>query len=127
MKVAKRKLIVVDDDQAMANFVYEVGDALGFDVRTTFDGVQFLELLGEEPANVVVIDVVMPVMDGIEILQKLAKFKVQPSIILMSGYNHMTVTKKLGLSLGLSIIGDLHKPFRISELTELLDQIPPAE
>ncbi|MCP4041153.1 MAG: response regulator [Gammaproteobacteria bacterium] len=125
--MAKRKLIVVDDDQAMANFVHEVGDALGFDVRTTFDGVRFLELLGEEPANVVVIDVVMPVMDGIEILQKLAKFKVRPSIILMSGYDHMTVTKKLGLSLGLPIIGDLHKPFRISELTELLDQIPPAE
>jgi EAL domain-containing protein (putative c-di-GMP-specific phosphodiesterase class I)/CheY-like chemotaxis protein len=76
----------------------------------------------ESDTSVILLDLVMPEMDGIEILRLLGERNCRARVILMSGINIRVIetAKKLAESLGLTVIGHLQKPFPIGQLQEML-------
>lgn len=119
----KPKLIVVDDNQEMAKAVREMAEMSGFEVRSAFDGAGFEDVWRGFKAEVLVLDLLMPDVDGIEILRRLADRNEQPAIILMSGKNehNLKMAYELGIAHHQNVIGTLTKPFAIANLQELLD------
>lgn len=118
----KPRLIVVDDEPDMANLVKGRAELLGFETRTVASGKELLSILSSGIPDFIVLDLVMPDMDGIEVLEALAAKGSQAIIILISGYEgqYLEIAGTLGSAHGLNILGTLNKPFRIEELDMLL-------
>ena len=77
-------ILVVDDDQDLLLFLGERLHALGYDVLTAGNGKEGLELLHSQSVNGVLLDLHMPVMGGMTMLEKLGNPLENPPVIVMS-------------------------------------------
>lgn len=91
-------IALVDDDQHILTSVSMALEAEGFQVRTYKDGEDALRGLARQPADLAVLDIKMPRMDGMELLQKLRKSTQMPVIFLTSKDDE--VDEVLGLRMG---------------------------
>ena len=80
-----RRLLVLDDDADVADTVALVARSHGFDVRTTASPDEFFEWVESWSPSHVAVDLLMPAMDGIEILRALASAHCSSRVIVMSG------------------------------------------
>ncbi|MFN8926648.1 MAG: response regulator, partial [Rhodospirillales bacterium] len=92
------RIALVDDDRNILTSVSMTLEAEGFEVRTFGDGEEALKGLGARPADLVVADIKMPRMDGIELLTRLRQSGPIPVIFLTS--KDEEVDELLGLKLG---------------------------
>ncbi|MGI8999593.1 MAG: response regulator, partial [Candidatus Limnocylindria bacterium] len=65
------RVVVVDDDEALRNAVRRALRLEGYDVATAVDGADALNQLGTLRADLVVLDVLMPVLDGVTVCRRL--------------------------------------------------------
>ena len=91
-------IALVDDDQHILTSVSMALEAEGFQVRTYKDGEDALRGLSRQPVDLAVLDIKMPRMDGMELLQKLRKASHMPVIFLTSKDDE--VDEVLGLRMG---------------------------
>ena len=73
-------------------------------------------------------DIVMPDMDGVELLSKLAELKADCPIIVMSGYDgkYLDSVSLIAEAKGLTVLGTLRKPFAVRDLEKLVARVKPA-
>jgi two-component system sensor histidine kinase and response regulator WspE len=64
------RLLIVDDEEMNREFLHELLTEQGYDVKTAVDGVEALELLKSEPFHLVLSDLKMPRMNGIELIRQ---------------------------------------------------------
>ena len=83
------------------------------------DGLQALDLAEREKADILITDIRMPVLDGLELCERLHKISPKTQIILISGYADFSYAQK-GIELG--VLGYCLKPLNISELQRLLSK-----
>jgi EAL domain-containing protein (putative c-di-GMP-specific phosphodiesterase class I)/ActR/RegA family two-component response regulator len=125
----KRKILVIDDDSDMAEFVSTAAQAMGFDCTATTNAKSFLDALAPDTA-LILLDLLLPEIDGVELLRLLGEQKCKAGIVLMSGVGKRVreTAEQLARILGLSIVGHLQKPFRLADLEEVLSKcaVPPT-
>ena len=68
---AKLKVLVVDDEQYLREFYQDLLTRQGFDVSTATNGKEALDLVASGQPNLILLDIMMPVMDGMEVLKNL--------------------------------------------------------
>jgi len=126
--MTKPKLIVVDDDPGMAKLVKAAGESSGFDVLITTSAREFQKTWAENTSSVIVMDIVIPEMDGVELLMWLAEQNCSAPIILISGYGgkYLEMTKTLATDKKVKIVGTLTKPFKIDDLEKMLKEALPS-
>jgi DNA-binding NtrC family response regulator len=121
---ARPSVLLVDDDAAVLD-----GLALGlgerFDVRTARDGEEALERLASSPVDVVVLDLVMPRMDGCRFLhERRRRGLTTPVVIASAALDLAALSRQLGVSLY------VQKPFALGALEQAIDKAlgprPPA-
>jgi len=119
---AQLRLLVVDDDQLVGETICRMARREEFEARFTCDPNRFLELVDGWLPDAVAIDLVMPEVDGVEVLRRLAKKRSSVGIILTSGVAHrvLDAARRSAHEHGLNILGVLPKPFRQADLSELL-------
>lgn len=93
-----RTIALVDDDQNILTSVTFALEAEGFKVRTYKDGAQALDGLGRQPADLAILDIKMPRLDGMELLNRLRQKSNLPVIFLTSKDDE--VDEVLGLRMG---------------------------
>jgi len=71
--VRKKKILAVDDEKAIVRLVQVNLEREGYEVVTAYDGREALEKVASERPDLIVLDVMMPYMDGFEVLQQLKK------------------------------------------------------
>ena len=128
------RIVLIDDDRVVGEIVSGLANSMGLQCSVTRTPDEFFRHIGPE-TGVIILDLVMPEMDGIEILRLLGERNCKARIILMSGINIRVIetAKKLAQSLGLTVIGHLQKPFPIPQLQQMLtanfapDKPAPAE
>jgi DNA-binding NtrC family response regulator len=83
---ATTKVLVVDDEEAQRTALASMVALWGYTVETAQDGQEALEKLAEFPAHVVVCDMMMPRMDGTELLKRLRSQPDAPPVIIQTAY-----------------------------------------
>ncbi len=111
-KLDKQTILVVDDDKAIAESTSIYLKNEGFNVLTTYNGIEALNILDANTVHLIILDIMMPKMDGITAMLKVRESKNIP-IILLSAKSEET-DKILGLSLGADDY--ITKPFSPLEL-----------
>jgi DNA-binding NtrC family response regulator len=89
-------VLVVDDEPVIRRFAARALIENGFGVHEADDGAMALELIrsGEVRPSVVVCDIVMPRMNGVQLLESLSTFRPGLPVILMSGYGAAELAKR---------------------------------
>ena len=118
------KLIVIDDEAHLARFVCDVAAQSGFDAEQCNDGGIFKKKYNKY-ADVIILDLMMPEVDGVEIIRFMAEIQCDAQLILMSGFDSSVLhsAEKLAIEHRLNFAGSLNKPFRAHELRHLLSTL----
>ena len=121
------RLLVIDDEPALAEFVAHVASDCDFLPVLTADDRGFREAFRAERPDLVVLDLGMPGMDGVELLRFLADEGNKAPVLIISGFDRRVLESafRLGEALGLEMIGPLEKPVRLEELERLLSELRP--
>ncbi len=83
------KILVIDDERSIRNIIGELLEMEGHTVRTAENGVQGYEMIGGEAFDLVISDIKMPEMDGIELLDKLIETHPDTTVIMISGHGNI--------------------------------------
>ncbi|MBC7954037.1 MAG: EAL domain-containing response regulator [Rhodospirillaceae bacterium] len=118
------RLLVIDDEPDFANFVARVAESCAYEVRTTDNPTEFRALCTQWRPSHIILDLVMPEADGVELLRYLAGVLCSARIWIMSGFDGRVVdaARRIGTERGLDIVGTLQKPMRAKELRAVLEQ-----
>ncbi|HEY0069434.1 MAG TPA: response regulator transcription factor [Chloroflexia bacterium] len=106
------QILVVDDERSLVDLVRSYLEAEGLVVHAAYDGQTALELAARHSPDVVVLDIMMPGLDGIEVCRRLRQFS--NAYVLMLTSKSQEVDKLIGLSVGADDY--LTKPFSPREL-----------
>jgi CheY-like chemotaxis protein len=114
--MAMGRIVVIDDEPLILRATKRLLQGLGHRVRAYANGRIAVELMRRERADVVLVDLHMDEMDGIQVLFRLLALDHPPAVIVMSGDGKTPIRERLA-ELGLiERVGSLGKPFTVSEL-----------
>jgi len=108
------RLLIVDDEQTIRRLCITVGEALGFICLEAESGESALALLEEQPVHMILSDMVMPHMSGLEFLEKVKKLLPRTEVALMTGHGSIETAVQ---AMRLGAYDYITKPF--SPLEEL--------
>jgi two-component system, chemotaxis family, chemotaxis protein CheY len=120
-QTAARRVLVVDDDPDILDALSEILEAEGYDVQRARNGREALQRLEQGLPDLVLLDLMMPVMDGWEFARSLAPGARPPIIVLSADRNVSAKAKEIGA------LGWLAKPFELSELLDAVRSVVPIE
>jgi DNA-binding NtrC family response regulator len=120
MQVQRPQLLVVDDDRSILTLVGAIAQSEGFDVGTTMDGSEAMQLLRRRHADLVLLDLRMPGITGLEALRAIRDINPQIRVVLMSG--HATIDSAVE-AVKLGAMDYLTKPFDLQRLRHLLASV----
>jgi CheY-like chemotaxis protein len=118
-------VLVVDDEETVRRTVTRALERIGCRVLSAEDGSLALEKVrrATKPIDLVLLDLTMPVMDGVQTLRELRRLRPELSVMLMSGFAETQATARFGEH---QLAGFLQKPFSIELLqrrvAEVLDR-----
>lgn len=110
--MSNEKILVVDDDKEIINLIDFYLKNEGYDVLKAYNGNEALRLLEENSIQLIILDIMMPELDGMEVLRRVRMKKNIPVIILSAKSNELD--KVIGLSTGADDY--VTKPFSTVEL-----------
>jgi two-component system response regulator (stage 0 sporulation protein F) len=114
------EVLVVDDDATIRALLSEVVTAHGHRVTGAAHGGEAWCLLATRHYDLVLLDVVMPVVNGIELLGRLSSRAPRPAVVVMSG---PLSRENEEVVLGHGVLEVLTKPFSMSRVVEVLDAV----
>jgi two-component system alkaline phosphatase synthesis response regulator PhoP len=94
-----KKILVVDDEQSIVTLLQYNLKQAGYDVITANDGEQAIELVKAEDPNLIVLDLMLPKKDGMEVCKELRSLHIEVPIIMLTAKDD-EIDKVLGLELG---------------------------
>jgi EAL domain-containing protein (putative c-di-GMP-specific phosphodiesterase class I) len=123
-EVAADRLLIIDDEDSFGLVVERVGRAAGFEVSFIKDAGAFVDAARRWRPSVILLDLKMPDVDGIELLRTLAADKCRAHILLTSGAGEKIVSSaiQLGRDRGLDMQEPLPKPIRLEALRQRLSE-----
>jgi CheY-like chemotaxis protein len=117
-----KRVLIVDDEPRFAAFVARVAEPLGYEVEVTNHGRDFQAAYLRKRPDIVVIDMVMPDIDGNELILWLVEQRCAADIIIITGYHpdYAVNARLLAEFKGLRSVVTLSKPISVTRLREAL-------
>lgn len=112
MRDQRNKILIIEDEEKIARFVELELEYEGYEVKKAFNGRDGLELVKARPFDLVLLDIMLPGLNGIEVLRRIRQFSDVPVILLTA--RDTVVDKVTGLDGGADDY--ITKPFAIEEL-----------
>ncbi len=109
----RKKILIVDDEESMRHMLTLILKREGYEVQAAEKGSEALLLVESESFDFILLDVVMPEMDGLDLLQALKKKKVEATVIMMSAYGNLDTAVE---AMKRGAYDYISKPFRPDEI-----------
>ena len=126
--MTRPRLLLIDDEPSLAAFVANAAAMSGFEPVVTSDDSLFRDEFHADVPGMVVLDLGMPGMDGVELLRFLAAESFEGPVLIISGFDRRVLESayRLGEAIGLNMVGPLEKPVRLEALEAVLKEHRPA-
>lgn len=107
------RILLAEDDEIMRRFLEKALDKAGFQVTALDNGMSAYERLREEPFTLLLADIVMPEMDGIELARRASKLDPDLKIMFITGFAAVALDYDSSAPKNAKV---LSKPFHLREL-----------
>lgn len=121
------RVLIVEDDNLIRNGLVKIIGKMNIPSLSLFeakDGIQALEMFKETPFDIIITDIKMPHMDGLQLLDNIKAMNTKTKFIILSGYNEFSFAQQ---AINLNVSEYLLKPVKrdklYSSLTTLIDQL----
>jgi CheY-like chemotaxis protein len=123
------KLLVIDDQASITKVVGLVASKIGLDVRIVNDPHQALDTFVAYQPDIVILDMIMPEKDGVDVLNEVLLTGIATQVILTSGFSESYLRLAEGVARfhDTNTIHILRKPFRRDELVAKLEELLPPD
>ncbi len=111
--MSQNKVLIVDDQYGIRVLLYEVFGKEGYETFQAANGKEALEIVTKQSPDLVILDMKIPGMDGLEILKEIKKIDKEIKVIMMTAYGELDMIKE---ATELGAITHFTKPFDIDEL-----------
>jgi len=112
------RILVVDDETGLCDFIRHYLTSRGFEVVVAFRAQEALEVLNQRAVDVVLSDIMMPSMDGLELLRQIKESNPQVVVIMMTAYASLDKAVK-AIAYGAADL--LIKPFEVNRLLQVIN------
>jgi len=116
----KKRVLVVDDEQFMVHTLAKILELMGYEPVCAYGGREAFRLYLSQPVDLVITDLHMPDMSGLELLTSMKAHNPAIPVILITGYGVDSAREAAGKWRADGFIG---KPFKVQELQTLIEQI----
>jgi CheY-like chemotaxis protein len=114
-----RPVLVVDDEDVIRDTLAEILEAQGYPVQTASNGAEALEVIQEVRPSIVVTDVHMPRMDGVQLVEQLRERGYDPPIVVVTG----TMRSVHDVLQVMEVDECILKPFDINQLLDAIERL----
>ena len=121
-RTRRLRLLILDDEAKAGETIQHIAQSVDFEAVHTTEPAVFFEKVRNWKPDVIALDLIMPDMDGVEVIRRLANDGCTAKLIITSGVGHrvLDAAERSAKAHGLEISGLLPKPFRANTLRELL-------
>jgi len=116
----KANILIVDDDAGLCKTTSFILQREGYAVTTAENGEEAIEKVQEEKFDMVLMDIKMPIMDGVEAYKRIKQIRPETKTIMMTGY---AVDDLIQDALEEGAHSAIHKPLDMDQILNLLEKI----
>ena len=119
------KLLIIDDEEDISDLIAEIAQRHEFETKSLISAENLTQTLIEFTPDVIMLDLLMPGTDGVELLRTLADKVKDVQLCLMSGSDARVLSgaRRLGSAHGLNVIDALEKPLEVKRLNEFFESV----
>jgi len=114
-------MLVVDDDVDMTETLSDILSTLGIQVEVAHDGLQALKKIKIKRFDIVLMDIEMPKMNGIDCFKKIKEIRPQTTVMMMTAYSAQDLIAE---ALKEGVYGIWYKPIEIERIIDLVEKTP---
>lgn len=115
-------ILLVDDDDLSRGAVHKMLERNGYIVHSTGIGQEALDHYRTQPSNLVITDLIMPDLDGLEVIQQLRRIDPTVRVLAISGGGRVDAEEYLSVARKFGAVEVLPKPFTGQELKQAVDK-----
>jgi len=118
--LSQDRVLIVDDEKNIVSSLKEILSDEGYEVSVAEDGLNALEMIQADPPDVVLLDIWLPGMDGIEVLKSVKMYQPEVEVLIMSG--HGTIDTAVQAT-KLGAYDFIEKPFSLDKVTQAVGNV----
>jgi len=118
--VSLQRILLAEDDESMRGFLARALERAGYDVIACDDGASAFARLKEEPFTLLLTDIVMPRMDGIELARRATELDPDLKVMFITGFAAVTLNSEVKAPKDARV---LSKPFHLKDLVREIDKL----
>ena len=119
-RLPAKRILLAEDDESMRGFLERALSKAGYEVISFANGKEAHERLQEEPFTLLLTDIVMPQMDGIELARRAAELDPNLKIMFITGFAAVALTPDVETPAGSKV---LSKPFHLRDLVGEIERM----
>jgi two-component system cell cycle response regulator CpdR len=120
LRLSMRRILLAEDDDSMRGFLERALDKAGYEVIAFDNGEDALARMKQEPFSLLLTDIVMPRMDGIELARRASEVDPEIKIMFITGFAAVTLNTETAPAKDARV---LSKPFHLRDLVREVDRI----
>lgn len=114
------RILIVDDDRAICDYMQTLLERDGYQVKPLADPTQVEEEVRTGGYHLIILDLMMPKLDGIEVLKRIRKIDSDIAVVIFTGYPNL---ESAVASMKLDAVDYIKKPFNVDEFREVLSRV----
>ncbi len=117
--MSKERILIVDDEKNIVSSLQDILKDEGYEITTAEDGITALEMIQADPPELILLDIWIPGMDGIEVLKTVKTYHPEIEVLVMSGHGTVDTAVK---ATKLGAYDFIEKPFSLDELVQSVEK-----
>ncbi|MBU1076284.1 MAG: response regulator [Spirochaetes bacterium] len=115
----KKSILIVDDDESLRKHLARMLASKGYDTRIARDGREAINLSGKQTFDMVILDIKMPILNGLETFKEIKKSNPKIICIMMTGYSAENLIKEASKE---GVKACISKPFKFDAIKVYIDK-----